>query len=110
MTLKTQNAEGCWSEIRLGPYIVLLPELFIPNVFSPNADDQNDQFLVEYDGDQPFFLEIRDRWGVVHYQGRNKTKGWDGQTLQGAAANEGVYYYYLRIGEVEYAGELTLMR
>jgi gliding motility-associated-like protein len=89
---------------------VMTPDLFIPNVFSPNADGVNDRFLVEYSGDQPFTLEIRDRWGVKLHETRNKLAGWDGVDLKGRAVPPSVYYYRVQVGQREYAGELTLVR
>ncbi|MEM7037464.1 MAG: PKD domain-containing protein, partial [Bacteroidota bacterium] len=89
VTLQVHNSEGCWSETRLGPYVVLPPELFIPNVFSPNADAVNDVYLVDYQGAQTFSMEIRDRWGAVHYEGTNKLEGWNGLTNSGQPAPAG---------------------
>ncbi len=109
ITLHTRNSEGCMTVTELGPYQVREPDLFIPNVFSPNADGVNDHYLVNYVGDQSFNLEIRDRWGVAHYQSRNKTQGWDG-SYRNQPSPDGVYYYFLRIGDKEYAGDLSLWR
>ncbi|HEX2898339.1 MAG TPA: PKD domain-containing protein, partial [Bacteroidia bacterium] len=103
------NAAGCMVRDTLGPYEVRLPDLFVPNVFSPNGDGVNDVFLVNYNGDQPFGLTILDRWGARAYQGNRKTMGWDG-LVNGQLAPDGVYYYHLRIGEKEYSGELSLLR
>lgn len=105
----TRNAEGCMRTDTLGPYEVRLPELMIPNVFSPNADGINDRFLVEYSGDQPFDLKVMDRWGGLRYQSSDKRHGWDGQ-YRGQPAPDGVYYYHVRIGDKEYSGEVSLLR
>jgi gliding motility-associated-like protein len=110
VTLTATNALGCISNVTHGPYVVLIPDLFIPNVFSPNEDGINDIFLVNYTGSQPFNLQITDRWGVKVYAGTNKNKGWNGKDVKGADVTDGVYYYYLRIGEKEYTGPVTLMR
>lgn len=110
VTLQVWNELGCMSEAIHGPIVINLPELFIPNVFSPNGDLQNDRYLVEYNGSQPFFLEIYDRWGRLHYQSKNKMTGWRGTDLKGKSVPEGTYYYRLRIGDREFAGDLTLVR
>lgn len=101
---------GCSDTILHGPYVVLAPDLFIPNVFSPNDDDINDRFIVEYNGSQPFDLQIFDRWGVRVYQSKNKVQGWNGMDEKGSAVTEGVYFYRLVVGDKEYAGEITLVR
>ncbi|MEM6272239.1 MAG: PKD domain-containing protein [Bacteroidota bacterium] len=110
VTLTVTNALGCISEVMHGPFVIFTPELFIPNVFSPNDDDINDRFLVGYTGSQPFNLQVYDRWGVMMYEGNNKTIGWDGRDTDGQAVAAGVYYYHVKIGEKAYAGDLTLVR
>lgn len=110
VTLTVTNEFGCISEVTHGPYIVLAPDLFIPNVFSPNDDGVNDKFLVEYTGDQHFNLKVFDRWGNVVYDSKNKMEGWNGLTIEGQSAPEGVYYYTLIIGNKEYNGNITLMK
>ncbi len=108
--LRVTSAEGCITEVTHGPYIVLTPDLFIPNVFTPNGDGVNDFFVVNYTGDQAFSLAVYDRWGVQQYNSNNKTKGWDGKNAQGLDAPEGIYYYRLSVGDREYVGSITLVR
>lgn len=108
--LQLENEFGCISRITHGPYIVMTPGLFIPNVFSPNNDGINDRFLVEYSGSQATTIQIFDRWGVKLYESNNKTQGWNGLNLDGEAVPEGVYFYRVKIRSKEYAGEVTLVR
>lgn len=110
VTLHATNAVGCHSQVTKGPYIVSTPDLFIPNVFSPNADGINDVFLVNYTGSQPFTMQIMDRWGVKLYTGSNKVVGWDGTNDKGDDVVDGVYFYYVKIGGKEYTGPVTLVR
>lgn len=110
VTLQVDNEQGCVSRIVHGPYIIITPELFIPNVFSPNEDGINDIWMPQYTGSQPYNLQIFDRWGNMIHETRNKTKGWDGMTLKGKMADSGVYYYKLKIGPKEYAGDVTLVK
>jgi gliding motility-associated-like protein len=109
ITLQARNAEDCMAGDRIGPIEVRVPDLFIPNVFSPNGDGVNESYQIGYTGDQPYNLEIRDRWGDIVFKSTHKTQGWDGQ-LGGNAAPDGVYYYFLRIGDHDYAGSLSLLR
>ena len=109
VTLHAQNQFGCAGTVVHGPYIISLPELFIPNVFSPNSDGVNDRFEILYSGNQPFLLTVFDRWGKVSYQTNSKNAHWDGQ-IEAADAPEGVYYYTLKVGDREYNGNLTLVR
>lgn len=110
VTLMVTNEHGCVTEIVQGPYLVLAPDLSIPNVFTPNGDDINDRFLVNYTGSQPFQLEVFDRWGVKMYSGKDKYEGWTGMTTDGGAAPEGIYYYTVQVGDREFTGSLTLAR
>jgi gliding motility-associated-like protein len=109
VTLVLENEFGCPSEVTKGPFIVLSPEVFIPNVFTPNDDGVNDVFYVKYTGDQPFLLSIFDRWGVKVYEGRDKYEGWNGK-LKDKIVPEGVYYFVVMIGDKKYNGNVTLLR
>jgi gliding motility-associated-like protein len=110
VTLAVTNESGCRQEVVRGPYIVLTPDLFIPNVFSPNDDGVNDIFLVNYSGDQAFTLNIFDRWGVLQYTSNNKTIGWNGRNPKNLEVSDGVYYYNLKVGDREFSGPITLVR
>jgi gliding motility-associated-like protein len=110
VTLTVHSPEGCAAEVTHGPYIVMTPDLFIPNVFSPNGDGVNDFFQVQYTGDQPFNCAVFDRWGVKLWQTNNKTATWDGKDLNGAEVPEGVYFYTAKVGNRDFNNNLTLMR
>jgi gliding motility-associated-like protein len=110
VTLIVNSALGCVSKVTHGPFIVVVPDLFIPNVFSPNDDDINDLFLVNYTGSQPFNIQVYDRWGVLVYDSKNKVEGWNGKDLNGDDVPEGVYYYHVKVGNRKFAGDVTLIR
>ena len=110
VTLTVTNAEGCLSEVTHGPFVIMTPDLFIPNVFSPNDDDVNDLFTVMYTGSQPFHVQIFDRWGTQMWSTKNRTTHWNGKDSKGNDANDGIYYYVVRIGDKEYNGNVTLVR
>jgi gliding motility-associated-like protein len=109
VSLSVQSEQGCVSRVTHGPFIIKAPDLFIPNVFSPNEDGINDNFWVEYTGDQPYNIIIFDRWGKEVFASRNKQQRWDG-TMEGKKLPEGVYYYKLRIGDRDFNGNITLVR
>ena len=110
VTLTVTDAGGCVSQFTLGPIIVLSPELFIPNVFSPNEDGVNDRFVVRYTGVEVFRLEVYDRWGRQYYDSNLPDEGWPGTHDNGELAPEGVYYYHLKIGGKDFTGNITLLR
>lgn len=109
-TLTVTNEFGCVTTIVHGPFMVNTPDLFIPNVFSPNDDGTNDVFMVEYTGSQFFNMQIYDRWGAMMYDSKNKVVGWDGLNADGQDVPEGVYFYRVAVGDREFTGAVTLMR
>ncbi len=109
VSLIVQNQFGCAGTVTHGPYIIKVPDIFIPNVFSPNGDGINDTYIVQYTGNQHFSFAVFDRWGVKQYTTTNKNAGWDG-TNKGNEVVEGVYYYTLNIGDREFTGNITLVR
>ncbi len=51
----------------------------IPNVFTPNGDGTNDQFILsELKDANAYVLTIYNRWGVKVFQSTNPLQGWDG--------------------------------
>ncbi len=93
------------------------PVLFIPNVFTPNGDGQNDLFEIVNKGYDEFKLSIYDRWGVKMFQTNENNLFWNGNLSQtGNEASAGTYYYSLDLRENKtkkthfYRGYLTLIR
>jgi gliding motility-associated-like protein len=96
--------------------------VFVPNVFTPNGDDQNDFF-------QPFtglgvvkvnYMRVFDRWGALMFQlqnlpaGQDANVGWDG-TFNGKKVDSGVYVYIMEVvfedGQILlYRGDVNLLR
>ena len=54
------------------------PVLYVPNVFTPNGDSLNDQFLVSGLYIRDINIAIYDRWGTKVFETNNIHKGWDG--------------------------------
>lgn len=93
----------------------LPPEIFVPNVFSPNNDESNDIFFVTSQNLASLELLIFNRWGNLMATIDNPLGGWDGKTIGGNDATEGVYFYkYIATGqageEITGQGFLTLVR
>lgn len=74
-------------------YCVELPEIEIPNVFTPNNDGVNDLFKpVVFKGMESGNMVILNRWGNVIYESNDLSNGWDG-TFQNKPVSDGVYFY-----------------
>jgi len=88
--------------------------IFIPNVFTPNGDGQNDEFLIHLKGLKFINLEIYNRWGLKLFETSDISQGWDGRTNSGSEVSDGTYFYILNYKnndkrQVE-NGTLTLLR
>jgi gliding motility-associated-like protein len=74
-----------------------------PNVFTPNNDNDNDEFFLTSKNLTSLNLVIVNRWGLVVFDKLstdlvNDNPSWDGKVGQNTA-NEGVYFYkYTAIG------------
>lgn len=90
------------------------PNIFVPNGFSPNGDDNNDEVLVRGQFISDLKLEIFDQWGQKVFETIDQQKGWDG-VFKGKALNPAVFVYQLTalcINGQTYTekGNLTLIR
>ena len=79
------NQHRCGQSLGLPPVVVL--DMLIPNVFTPNADGQNDLFAPRIGGCPPR-LQVFSRWGQQVYENVAYQNTWDGVGLA-----PGVYYY-----------------
>ncbi|MEL6635894.1 MAG: gliding motility-associated C-terminal domain-containing protein [Bacteroidota bacterium] len=94
---------GCTATDEVEVRVLPNRDLFIPNVFSPNGDGQNDYFMV-YGGANLVSvarMQIFDRWGATLYDRKNLTpnaegEGWDG-LYQGQALGQGVFVYVIEL-------------
>ncbi|MFT4600897.1 MAG: gliding motility-associated-like protein [Arenicella sp.] len=93
--LVTINKNGCTDTLCKDLIIHELPKLITPNVFTPGIDNANDEFTFEFRSQavSEFKGEIFDRWGKRMFIFTDITDAWDGTTLGGNEATDGVYFY-----------------
>jgi len=94
---------------RCGP-----PNIYVPNAFTPNADDKNEKLYVRGVNLTEVHLVIFDRWGEMVFETRSLQDGWDA-TFKGKAVDPDVFVYYLEAvcaGGEEYfeEGNITVIR
>lgn len=98
ITLIVTDAIGCVDSITQSIF-VKDPEIYVPNVFTPNGDAANDILNLPFDGFKSFHITISNRWGnVVWDRDRDDAKPlllWDGTDDGGADCTDGVYFYLL---------------
>jgi gliding motility-associated-like protein len=90
--------------------------VYVPNVFSPDGDGQNDFFIISPKKKALVRgMQIFDRWGSLVYRYEGETPGWDGRT-GGRAAPAGVYGWWLEFTDLRdgsrqvLAGDVLLLR
>ncbi len=93
---------------------VIYCDIFIPNIFSPNGDGQNDVLYVRGQGIEQLSFVVYNRWGQKVFETKDPNHGWDG-TINGKPAETGVYVYHvtavLHDGlVVSRYGDVTLVR
>jgi gliding motility-associated-like protein len=94
----TATAGNCNTTIELPVSVTTNHDLFVPNLFSPNQDGDNDLYSIY--GNLPAIKQIRfevfNRWGELVYASKKLDFKWDG-TYNGQALLAGIYTYFLDI-------------
>jgi len=106
---KVSEFHTCVDTFYLEEYILVDSSFVeVPNVFTPNGDGTNDNFVVKFWSMQSVEISIFNRWGrKIHFWESGDVRGfentyletaWDGRLMGGRYASPGVYYYTV-IGE-----------
>ena len=94
--LIAMNAAGC-ADTACTTIDVFINSVFvIPNVFTPNGDNNNDVFTVQAIGLETMDAEIYNRWGQKEYEWHTTNGGWDGRTASGVEAPDGTYFFIIK--------------
>ena len=83
----------------------------IPNVFTPNGDGVNDEWIIEHIYLFPeAHIYVFNRWGQLMYKGRGNEAPWDGR-FRGHFVPAGVYTYIVELDEdmEAYEGVVTVL-
>lgn len=101
--LDTFNNQSAYSNIFC---VDNCPVYELPNVFSPNGDNINDQFIpFPYRYVESVDLKIYDRWGVLVYETTDPAVRWNGRSeVNGRLCSDGVYYYVCTVNEIRLQG------
>ena len=89
-------SNGFCADSALTTIIVLpagAPEIVIPNVFTPNEDNSNDEWIIQTTNVASIEIVILNRWGNVMAQITDLATGWNGKTTKGDDATDGTYFY-----------------
>lgn len=114
ITLSVANSAGCTDSTEVD--LCILPEMpvFIPDIFSPNDDGNNDVLFVRGFGLGKIDFRIYNRWGEEVFYTDNASRGWDGQQ-RGQPASTGSYFYTFKAlagdgTSLFLTGEIALIR
>lgn len=117
-TAYVTDEKGCNAQdsvtIKVNVVICDKPNIFIPNIFTPNNDGKNDVIKVSGEYVRSINFCIFDRWGEMVFSTKDINEGWDGK-FRGKDCIPGVYFYRLEVeceAERKYAssGDITLIR
>ncbi|NGM63568.1 hypothetical protein G5B30_16790 [Sphingobacterium sp. SGG-5] len=87
--IRDENGLTSTAHVRI---TVIPPELFIPNMISPNGDGKNDHLIIgKREAYDRIEIRILNRWGNEVYRNDDYRDEWDGGGL-----NEGTYFPVVR--------------
>lgn len=108
------NSFGCADTTTAKVRVNAEPALFIPNAFSPNEDQLNDEFIPVGKGISNFNMQIFDRWGKKVFETDDLDNGWNGRMNgSGEVLPQDVYVYKISLKDVlqkvnQYTGSVLL--
>jgi len=89
-----ENLNGCQDTVCQSIIVHDLPNLDLPNVFTPDGDGINDDFYFPSNAIDEFSCTIYDRWGKVVFVFNSITDKWNGENSKnGKPCTNGVYFY-----------------
>jgi gliding motility-associated-like protein len=115
--LITLNAGGCIDSVMKTVEVKNEYQFYLPNTFSPNGNNVNDNFTGKGDAIAEFHMEIYDRWGNKIFETTDLATGWDGR-VNGSTeiAQQDIYVYKIEVKDTinytthRYSGNVNLIR
>lgn len=111
-TVTATTPQGCSASDSV--VVTVLPAIIIPDGISPNADGDNDEWMI--DGIELFpdcLVEVYNRWGELLFQSVGYKEHWKG-TYKGKELPVGTYYYIIDLKDPlfpdVYTGPITILR
>ncbi|MBL4668033.1 MAG: gliding motility-associated C-terminal domain-containing protein, partial [Flavobacteriales bacterium] len=113
-TVTVVDSNGCSASDDVTVIVDFDYVIWIPNIFSPNGDGNNDVLYARGVGVDQLKFFVYDRWGEKVFETQDLNIGWDG-VFRGKKMNNAVFVYYLEAifhdgTEVSQKGDVTLIR
>jgi gliding motility-associated-like protein len=114
-TLQVVSEFGCSNDVEFNLETLGFNDYFniyIPNVFTPNGDGENDLYKVIVPGRiaECVSLSIYNRWGQLIFISTANNLTWDGYTSVGQPVPNGTYMYIIEVADKSYSGTISLFR
>lgn len=111
-TVTVTGPSGCISIDTVTVFVI--PQIVIPNGFTPNGDGQNDTWVIKNIYLFPnAVVEVYNRWGEELFYSAGYKTPWDG-TYNNKSLPVGTYYYIINLHDTRfpkaYTGPVTIMR
>lgn len=112
--LSAYNNQGCVDDTCMEVQTIIVPDVDVPNAFTPNGDGINDFVRVRGFGIIKMNWQIYNRWGVKVFESSSINNGWDGK-YKGTLQPQEVYNYVLSVEfsdgtKYQKKGDITLLR
>ena len=114
-TLNVEDEYGCTNTRTFSGTSLSFDDYFSikkPNVFTPNGDGKNDQFIIEVPGKlyECTDLVIYNRWGQIQFISTGNNLSWDGRNNVGKIVPNGTYFYTISIKDKSYNGSISIYK
>ncbi len=112
-TVTATNADGCSGSAAV-TVKVNCSDIFVPTIFSPNGDGQNEDICVLGGCITRMVFTIYNRWGEKVFETTEQNACWDGY-FKGNTAESGAYVYRLQAvmkdgQQIQQSGNITIVR
>ena len=110
--LEAISMAGCSSLISVFIPYEVENEIYIPNSFTPNDDQSNEDFLPIFSNPETiveYRFEIYNRWGELIFETNEFDVGWSGSMKDtNQASADGIYTYVITIRDVDFIRKRTI--
>lgn len=86
------NAQGCTDSVSIQIIVANQMTVELPNIFTPNGDQVNDEYMIKAIGVASLKADIYNRWGEKMFSWNDPTIAWNGKSVFGVMASSGVYF------------------